>query len=51
MTTKDESLGLIGALLYNFLVSRGVDPKSQALREVINDFVQRADQITTKEIK
>jgi hypothetical protein len=51
MTTKDEKLGMIGAMLFNYCVSRGIDPKSQALREVINEIVNRVDLITTKETK
>ena len=51
MTTKDEKLGLIAAMLFNHCVSRGIDPKSQALREIINELVNRVDLITTKETK
>ena len=50
-TTKDEKLGLIAAMLFNVCVKRGIDPKSQALREVINEIVNRIDLITTKETK
>lgn len=51
VTTREDREFELAFTLFKGLVKLGVDPKSEALKEVINDFMQRVDQITTKETK
>lgn len=51
MTTREDMKIELAFMLYKGLVKNGADPKSQAFRDIINNFVERVDQITKKETK